>query len=129
MNDEEESDWDFEIEFYEGLIKKKPDFIDALTALGDIYTQKGMYEQGLVIDKRLEVLLPDDPFVLYNLACSYSLMNDVDKALRCVKKAINRGYDNFEFLQYDEDLANLKRDGRFIRYFNRIRKRQKINEI
>ena len=41
---ENKEDLDFEIKFCEGLIAKKPDFVEALVLLGDLYTKKGMYK-------------------------------------------------------------------------------------
>ena len=117
---EEEEDLDFEIVFYEGVIAKNPDFVEALSALGDLYTRRGMFEKGLVIDERLMQLRPEDPIVLYNLACSYSLLNDLDKSLRAIKKAINCGYSDFSHLEHDADLVNLRNDSRFKRYLKRI---------
>lgn len=117
---------DFEMQFYEGLLQKKPDFIAVLSALGDLYTQKGFFEKGLQIDERLSLLRPEDPMVLYNLACSYSLLNDKDRALRVIKKAINCGYDDFHYLEHDKDLKNLLNDSRFQRYFSRIKKKQVV---
>ena len=88
----------FEIIFYNGLIQKNPNFIEALVALGDLYTKAGMYKEGLSVDEKLVQLKPNDPIVLYNLACSYSLLKDIDKALRAFKGAINCGY--FDFKQH-----------------------------
>lgn len=110
---DKEYDADFEIQFYEGLIKKKPDFAEALTALGDLYTQKGYYEKGLTIDRKLSILRPEDPNVLYNLACSYSLVNNIEAALTTLQRAIASGYNDFVYLQQDSDLENLRRDIRF----------------
>jgi tetratricopeptide (TPR) repeat protein len=121
--EEESEDLDFEIAFYEGLIAKKPDFIEALQALGDAYTKKGLFEKGLAIDEYLSQLQPDNPYVFYNLACSYSLLNQTDKAFRSIKRAIKYGYRNFDYLKEDKDLANLKNDNRFLRYFSRIEKK------
>ena len=121
--EEESEDLDFEISFYEGLIKKKPDFVEALQALGDAYTKKGQYEKGLAIDEYLSQLQPDNPYVFYNLACSYSLLHQTDKAFRSIKRAIRYGYRNFDFLKEDKDLANLRNDIRFLRYFSRVEKK------
>jgi tetratricopeptide (TPR) repeat protein len=118
------SDIDFEIQFYEGILKKKPNFVEALSALGDLYTKRGLYEKGLEIDIRLVILKPNDSTVLYNLACSFSLLKDIDKALRSIKKAINCGYDDFYHLEQDGDLINLRDDSRFKRYFLRIRNKR-----
>ncbi len=126
MNKENEvQDMDFEIKFYEGLIAKNPNFIDALALLGDLYTKTGRYEDGLRMDENLAKLCPDDPVVLYNLACSYSLLNERDKALLHIKRAIRFGYKDFDHLEKDNDLANLRDDGRFKEYFLKVQQKKK----
>jgi len=120
---ERHRDIDFEIQFYEGIIKRKPDFADALSALGDLYTKKGLYKKGMGIDERLSLIRPDDPIVFYNLACSYSLLNETDKAFRSIKRAIRCGYDDFDYLEEDKDLLNIRKDSRFKKYFLRVRKK------
>ncbi len=116
----------FEIAFYEGVLEKSPKFVEALAALGDLYTKKGRVAEGLVVDERLSEIRPQDPIVLYNLACSYSLMERVDDAFDNIRKAIHCGYDDVEFLSFDEDLSNLRKDKRFI-IFLEILKEQKIS--
>ena len=114
-------DIEFEITFYNGLIEKNPNFAAALIALGELYTSMRMYKEGLAIDEKLVQLKPDDPIILYNLGCSYSLLGFIDKAYRSVKKAINCGYSDFEHLQQDEDLTNLRKDRRFQQYLSRAK--------
>ena len=130
MNRKKEiDDANFEIQFYEGILERSPCFIEVLGALGDRYTRNGFYQQGLVMDERLYQLRPDDPVVLYNLACSYSLLDDKDKALRAIKQAVHCGYDDFEHLEADKDLDNLRGDRRFTRYFERIKGRKRSEAI
>ena len=117
-------DVDFEIMFYNGLLEKNPNFAEALIALGELYTNIGMYKEGLIVDEKLVQLRPSDPVVHYNLACSYSLMNDVDKAYRSVKKAINCGYSDFDHIRQDGDLSNLWKDQRFQEYLARIKNKK-----
>ncbi len=112
----------FEINFFEGVVKKAPSFVEALSVLGDLYTKKGMYDKGLSVDRRLVKIRPEDPIVLYNLACSYSLINELDKSFYFLKKSIDSGYEDFEFLESDEDLQNIVNDVRFKEYFEKIRK-------
>ncbi len=114
-------DIEFEIAFYNGLIEKDPKFAEAFIALGELYTNAGMYEEGLAIDEQLTQLRPNDPTVLYNLGCSYSLLGFVDKAYHSVQKAINCGYSDFEHLQHDDDLSNLREDRRFQQYLLRAK--------
>ena len=108
---------DFEIGFYEKIVRQSPNFVEALMALGDLYTKVGRYEDGLEIDKRLTRLCPENPFVLYNLACSYALLNENEKSFEAVKRAVSLGYDDIEFLCKDDDLKNLRLDERFQDYF------------
>ncbi len=119
---------DFEIKFYEGILKKREDFIPALMALGDLYTQKKMYFQGLGVDQRLVQLRPDDPLILYNLACSYSLLNEIDKSLKIIKLAIDSGFRNFLYFEQDPDLENLRKDLRFQEYFSQFKKEKTPSE-
>jgi len=119
--DLKKEDIEFEIAFYNGLIEKNPDFAEALIALGELYTAAGMYREGLAVDEQLVQIRPDDPIVLYNLGCSYSLLGHIDKAYRSVKKAINYGYCDFKHLQQDNDLSNLREDRRFQQFLTRAK--------
>ncbi len=73
---------DFEIEFYGGIVAHAPAYVDALMLLGEAYTRKGLYAEGLEIDRRLSALCPNDPIVHYNLACSYCLTSRKKEAPR-----------------------------------------------
>ena len=107
---------EFEIAFYERLLQKHPDFVDALKALGEVYTRRGWYEKGLAVDLKLAQLKADDPIVWYNLACSYSLLRRPDDAVQALRQAIARGYDDFEYLGTDPDLQPLRQSPQFRRF-------------
>jgi len=104
---------DFEIKFYEGVLEKTENFTEALSVLGDLYTKRGLTEKGLAIDQKLAKLLPTEPIVLYNLACSYSLTDRIEEALRAIKRAIECGYNDFDFMEKDDDLIKLRKDHRY----------------
>jgi len=123
MKNVNKEDVEFEIAFYNGLIEKNPKFAEALIALGELYTTVGMYKEGLAVDEQLAQLKPDDPIVHYNLACSYSLMNEVDKALRSIKKAIHCGYCDYGHMESDSDLDNLRADKRFLKFLSKAKAR------
>ncbi len=119
-----EKDVNFEMRFYESLLEKKPDFVDALFALGDLYTKKELYQKALEVDQRLSVLRPENPTTHYNLACTYSLMNQIEHAFKAIQVAFESGYDDFPFLEHDKDLFNLRKDDRFQRLFDEIKKKK-----
>ena len=104
---------DFEIAFYEKLLRAYPNFVDALIPLGNAYTRRGLHEKGLAVDVHLTQLRQDDPLSWYNLACSYSLLNRIDESLDAMKQAMKRGYTDLHYLQNDADLINLRQSRQF----------------
>ncbi len=108
-----QKDLDFEISFYENLLKKLPCFVEALIALGDAYTKRGRYEDGLKIDQKLAQLRPDDHIVYYNLACSYSLLKMSEPGLEALKKSIQLGYRDSRLMKKDPDLDFIRKDPRY----------------
>lgn len=106
-------DLDFEISFHENLLIENPNFLDALIALGDAYTKKGRYKEGLEIDKRLVKLRPEEPVVHYNLGCSYSLLKESRLCLEALEKAIHLGYNELAFMEKDPDLEFIRKDSRY----------------
>ena len=119
---QKDEDLDFQLAFYEGIVKDNPDFAEALIVLGEIYTKKGFYEKGLSVDKKLSKLRPDSPFAHYNLACSLSLLGDITGSFKALKQAIELGYDDFLFMRNDPDLSNLRCDERFCDLIKRVKK-------
>ena len=116
-------DIDFEIRFLEGVVKESANFEEALARLGHLYTQKGFYEQGLEIDKRLSRLKPSEAIVFYNLACSYSLLKDIPRAFQAIEQALWLGYDDLNYLLSDTDLENLRKDERFHELIRKAKER------
>jgi len=90
-----------------------PQHIGLLVRLGELYSRLQWLDKGLEVDRLLVRLHPTEPIYHYNLACSHSLLGEVDEAFAALSRAISLGYDNLSFLRQDEDLANLKQDRRF----------------
>ncbi len=109
LNRKEVRDLETRIGFLEGLVRRAPDYVDALQILGDHYSQRGLFEQSLEVDKQLSRLEPRNPLVYYNLACSYSLNRDFDLACECLEKALGLGYSDFKWLAKDPDLRQLRK--------------------
>lgn len=110
---EQQSQLDFELDFFEGILQRNPDFVDVLRVYGNNLTLKGRYADGLKLDRRLVELRPRDALAHYNLACSYSLLKKVDPALRALRKAVEMGYRDLRYMREDPDLAAVRKDPRF----------------
>ena len=106
-------DFQWEIDFFRGIVDTSPEYVDALVNLGNLYTQCGLYDLGLEIDRRLAKLRPDDAIVRYNLACSLSLLENVDESLDELAKAIKLGYKDYKHMLHDDDLKNVRNERRF----------------
>jgi tetratricopeptide (TPR) repeat protein len=104
----ERNDLDVKIAFMEGIVRREPGYIEALQILGDDYTRRGKFADGLKIDEQLSQLQPADPLVRYNLACSYSLTGNYDQAIATLEQALNLGYRDFRWLARDPDLMELR---------------------
>lgn len=115
-------DLDTRIEFMEGIVRRDPDYVDALQLLGDHYTQRGRFAEGLKVDERLVRLEPQSPLVFYNLACSYSLTGQFDRAALALEKAIQLGYRDFNWLAKDPDLKKLRQQPVYQEIRDKIRR-------
>ncbi len=108
-----QSQLDFELDFFEGILQRNPKFVDALRVHGNNLTLKGLFAEGLMVDRRIVELRPFDPLAHYNLACSFSLVGKIDYALGMLRKAVELGYNDFTYMRQDHDLDAVRSDPRF----------------
>jgi tetratricopeptide (TPR) repeat protein len=106
-------DRQFEIEFFEAVHRRCPDYQDVVGLLGGLYTKAGRITDGLRMDRKLVRLDPANPTAHYNLACSLALCRKRPDALRSLRKALSLGYDDLDWMQQDPDLEILKNDPEF----------------
>lgn len=124
----EARDLEVEIGFLEGLVRRDPQFTEALELLGDDYTLQGRHGECLQIDQRLRSLRPQDPNVRFNLACSLALAGQPQHACSELEEALELGYRDFRSLQRDPDLAEARKHPDFKRVRDKIRRMQQTSE-
>jgi adenylate cyclase len=80
-----------------------------------IYCAKNSREQQARQEaaKALE-LNPEDSTILYNGACFYAVIDDKETALALLKKAIEAGFEYFEWLKRDPDFDNIREEEEFV---------------
>ena len=69
----------FEIGLSLAIADQDPKNAAALEMLGCALTRVGRYDEALRIDQELARLRPKDATVHYNLACSHSLLDNMDE--------------------------------------------------
>jgi tetratricopeptide (TPR) repeat protein len=114
------SESEVEVDICEQVLRANPNHFEALVLLGDNYTRRGEYAKGLELDLRLSRIKPENKLIRYNLACSYALTGEKEKALSCLNKAVELGYDDVEHLRQDRDLEGLKGDPRFLNIVKKL---------
>ena len=103
----------FQIGICEEVLRLTPDDTEALRFLSHAYFAVGRQQDGLLADRRLVHLLPRDPRVRYNLACSCALLGRPDEAIERLREACGLGFDDLNLLRRDKDLDTLRDDPRF----------------
>ena len=121
----EQKNLDVEIRFMAGLVNRDPNYVDALQVLGNDYSRRGLVNEQLRVDRQLAQLLPEDPIVFYNLACSQSLASEFPSAVESLERAMTLGWKDFHRLSRDPDLAGLRKHPSYGRLRDRI-KRMKV---
>ena len=106
-------DPEFEIGFFESVLRRSPHDAQVVELLGGLYTRLGRIADGLKMDRKLVRLQPDDPTAHYNLACSLALSQRRAHALRVLRRAIQLGYRDFDWMQQDPDLEAIKAHPQF----------------
>ncbi len=109
----EPSQFDFELAFFTGILKKNPDYVDVLRVVGSLLTLKGLASEGLKVDRRLTKLRPTDALAHYNLACSYARLNRANQSVKALRRAVELGYRDFRYIAEDADLDPIREDPRF----------------
>jgi adenylate cyclase len=85
----------------------------SLLALGETERAKQWMNRAVEID-------PDDPILLYNVACNYATMGETETALDYLESAIDNGMVNPAWVTHDPDLESLRSDPRFHSILERI---------
>jgi len=73
----------------------------------------GQTDQALERGRRAFAVDPEDAGVLYNLACNYALAGSSDEAIEHLKKAVQNGFGQREWLENDSALDPIRGDPRF----------------
>lgn len=100
---------EFEIGFFESVLRRNPRDTGVIEILGGLYTKDGRIDDGLKMDRRLVRLLPENATAHYNLACSLALKKRKAEALRSLARAIELGYKDSDWMMQDPDLEPLKK--------------------
>jgi len=94
-------------------LELNPDDARAWLLSGAALMRLGEREQALERARRAFAIDPEDSSVLYNLACIYALAGSSNEAIDHLDKAIQNGFGQREWLEYDSALDSIREEPRF----------------
>ena len=90
-----------------------PDDARACNLGAGIHALLGDSKKALEYAERSLAIDPEDPMLLYNVACMYSNLGMTDEALSCLERAVDKGFGHKEWIDHDGDLNPLRETPRF----------------
>ncbi|MCF7687240.1 MAG: hypothetical protein K9M98_08460 [Cephaloticoccus sp.] len=110
---DKKTDHEFDIRFYESVLRRLSTYTEVIEILGGLYTKQGRIADGLRMDRKLVRILPENATAHYNLACSLALLQRTPAAMRSLRRAIELGYSDVDWMLQDPDLNDLKNHPEF----------------
>lgn len=98
---------DLAAEQYIKAITIDPDNHIGIIKLAKIYAMKGNFNKALSEAVRAIRLKPDYAYGYYFIASVYSLLDDKERSLEWLKKAVDNGFNNWDFMRSDKNLYNI----------------------
>jgi TolB-like protein/Flp pilus assembly protein TadD len=108
------------VSLVETRIDLHPDDARALYMGANGLASLGERELGLEWARRAREIDPDEPMILYNLGCIYSLAGELDEALDCLERAVGLGLTQKGWFEHDSNLDALRQQPRFKALMERL---------
>ena len=102
------------LELLPDYLLQNPDDSRARMFYAITLAEKGRKDEAIEEGNKALELSPGDPMMLYNCACLYSQLGEVDRAVETLRQAIAGGYENFRWMKHDPDLDALRADPGFM---------------
>jgi len=93
---------------YEKALLLQPKNLQVLNNLAIAHAKKKAYTKALSLFHRILIYWPDNANTYYNIAATHSKLNEIDKSINWLKQAVNKGYNNWDLIKTDPDLANIR---------------------
>lgn len=93
---------------YEKAIHHNKAFKEAIINLSTAFMKNQAFDKALETLQAGQLQFPQDSLIDYNLACYYSLTGNLEPGLSALQRAVEKGYKQFEQMESDADLENLR---------------------
>jgi adenylate cyclase len=100
--------FDYARQMFQRAIEIDPAYARAIYLGAGSLLQLGEPEKGLEWARRALQMDPEEPSILYNVACVYALQGAIEEAIECLEGAVKFGFGHKEWIQNDSDLDVLR---------------------
>ncbi len=101
------------LEIVERLLELNPDNVRALYLGAHGLIELGEQEKGFEWANRALSINPEDPLILYNIACVYSLAGKVEEAVHYFERSLETGFAQKAWIENDNYLDSIRSHHRF----------------
>ena len=104
---------------YPRYLSKHPDDDRAHLHFAIYCAKNGRHQQARQEAAKALELNPEDSTILYNGACFYAVIDEKETALSLLKRAVEAGFEYFEWLKRDPDFDNIREEEEFVKLLKR----------
>jgi non-specific serine/threonine protein kinase len=97
----------------EKRLELHPDDSRAVYLKSATLIELGIHEEGLRWADKAYESDPQDPYIVYGVACSYARVDRVEEAVDYFEKSVACGFAHKDWIEHDADLDNLRDHPRF----------------
>jgi len=94
--------------------------------LGNSLLEDGQYDKAMEQYSIAIKKAPNNEILLYNMACASSLKKEIDQAIEWLRKAIDAGYDDANWMENDSDLDNIRDHPKYKQMLRELRIKEQL---
>jgi serine/threonine protein kinase/tetratricopeptide (TPR) repeat protein len=91
-----------------------PDDARACIFAATAFASIGDSERSAYYAQRAMAVDPEDPMMLYNVACAYSILGQTADCLEALQQAVSKGWSDKDWLQHDSDLDTIRNEPKYL---------------
>jgi serine/threonine protein kinase len=102
------------LEMFPKYLSQHPDDARGFIFYAQTLAKVKQIDKAREIGKRAYELTPNDTVMLYNLACLFSRLEEKETSVDYFRKALESGYQNYEWIKRDADFDNIRNEPSYI---------------
>jgi tetratricopeptide (TPR) repeat protein len=104
----EQGELDNALAHYQKALLLRPDSLPAIKKVAIVHAMKGQYDKAIELLNKMITLQPEDTEPYYYMAGIYSRQSNINDSIAWLKKAIAKGYNNWDRLKTDRNFDNIR---------------------